>query len=121
MKKVFVFCIGGTGLRVMKSIAMLMAGGMSTNGYTVIPIIIDPHLGLEERGHLNNLLDNYQAVYINTIKIEGGNGGVLPSIDGFFNSPILRLHELDQKNASYEDGSYGADFKLSYNNLQMMT
>lgn len=44
MKKVFVFCIGGTGLRVMKSIAMLMAGGMSTNGYTVIPIIIDPHL-----------------------------------------------------------------------------
>ena len=119
MKKVFVFCIGGTGLRVMKSIAMLMAGGMSTNGYTVIPIIIDPHLGLEERGHLNNLLDNYQAVYRNTIKIEGGNGGVLPSIDGFFNSPILRLHELDQKNASYEDGSYGADFK-QYIQLQQL-
>ena len=69
MKKVFVFCIGGTGLRVMKSIAMLMAGGMSTNGYTVIPIILDPHLGLNERGNLNTLLDSYQRVFNNTIQI----------------------------------------------------
>ena len=48
MAKVFVFCIGGTGIRVMKSITMLMAGGMSTNGYTVIPVILDPHLDLED-------------------------------------------------------------------------
>lgn len=111
MKKVFVFCIGGTGLRVMKSIAMLMAGGMSTNGYTVIPIIIDPHLGLAERGNLNNLLDSYQTVYNNTVRVEGGKGETLSSLDGFFNSPLLRLHQLDQKNSSYEDGSFGADFK----------
>ena len=111
MKKVFVFCIGGTGLRVMKSIAMLMAGGMSTNGYTVIPIIIDPHLGLAERGKLNNLLDSYQTVYNNTIKIEGGKGETLSSLDGFFNSELLRLHQLDQKNSNYEDGSFGDDFK----------
>lgn len=49
MKKVFVFCIGGTGERVMKSITMLMAAGMSTHGYTVVPIIIDPHLDLDKR------------------------------------------------------------------------
>lgn len=42
MKKVFVFCVGGTGLRVMKSIVMMMAGGMNTNGYTVVPILVDP-------------------------------------------------------------------------------
>ena len=40
MKKVFVFCVGGTGIRVMKSVTMLMASGMSTNGYTVIPVIL---------------------------------------------------------------------------------
>ena len=96
MKKVFVFCIGGTGLRVMKSIAMLMAGGMSTNGYTVIPIIIDPHLGLAERGKLNNLLDSYQTVYNNTRKIAGGKGATLSSLNGFFNSELLRLHQLEQ-------------------------
>lgn len=110
MKKAFVFCIGGTGLRVMKSITMLMASGMSTNGYTIVPIIIDPHLGLEERGNLNNLLDSYQRVYNNTIKIDNGNGETLPALEGFFNSRILRLHQLDQKNASYEDGSFGDDF-----------
>lgn len=49
MKKVFVFCIGGTGIRVMKSIMMLLAGGMKTNGYAVVPIILDPHLDLEEK------------------------------------------------------------------------
>lgn len=49
MKKVFVFCIGGTGIRVMKSVLMLMAGGMKTNGYAVVPIIVDPHLDLDEK------------------------------------------------------------------------
>lgn len=110
MKKAFVFCIGGTGLRVMKSITMLMASGLSTNGYTIVPIIIDPHIGLDERGNLNNLLDSYQRVYDNTIKIPNGNGETLPALEGFFNSRILRLHQLDQKNASYEDGSFGDDF-----------
>ena len=52
MKKVFVFCIGGTGIRVMKSITMLMASGMETNGYTIVPIILDPHLDLEEKKNL---------------------------------------------------------------------
>lgn len=111
MKKVFVFCIGGTGLRVMKSIAMLMAGGMSTNGYTVIPIILDPHLGLNERGNLNTLLDSYQRVFNNTIQIPNGDGETLSPLHGFFNSPMLRLHQLDQKNSSYEDGSFGDEFK----------
>ena len=59
MKKVFVFCIGGTGERVMKSITMLMASGMDTCGYTVIPIIIDPHLDLDEKKNLQTLIDSY--------------------------------------------------------------
>ena len=41
MKKVFVFCIGGTGERVMKSITMLMAAGMSTHGLQWFPGIIN--------------------------------------------------------------------------------
>ena len=63
MKKVFVFCIGGTGIRVMKSVTMLMASGMSTYGYTVVPIIIDPHMDLEEKKNLHSLIDNYGRFY----------------------------------------------------------
>ena len=77
-KKVFVFCIGGTGERVMKSITMLMASGMSTNGFTVVPIIIDPHLALEEKKNLQLLIDKYIDAY-HSLSLDGKGP------DGFFN------------------------------------
>lgn len=95
MKKVFVFCVGGTGIRVMKSITMLMAGGMSTNGYTVVPIILDPHLDLEEKKNLHSLIDNYEYIYNRSIN--NGNSMLNP-LDGFFNSAIRTLNELNNQN-----------------------
>ena len=91
MAKVFVFCIGGTGIRVMKSITMLMAGGMSTNGYTVIPVILDPHLDLEEKKNLHALIEGYEDIYKRSIN----NGSSTSNhLDGFFNSEIKTLSEL---------------------------
>lgn len=95
MKKVFVFCIGGTGIRVMKSVTMLMASGMSTNGYTVVPVIIDPHLDLEEKKNLHSLIDNYKEIYQKSIK--NGNS-TLNHLDGFFNSELRTLNELNNQN-----------------------
>ena len=63
MKRVFVFCIGGTGLRVMKSITMLLAAGMDAQGYTVVPVFIDPHIDLEEKRNLQNLIQDYENIY----------------------------------------------------------
>ena len=94
MSKVFVFCIGGTGIRVMKSITMLMAGGMSTNGYTVVPIIIDPHLDLEEKKNLHSLITNYKSLFERSVR--SGNS-VLNPLDGFFNSEIKTLDEINEK------------------------
>lgn len=88
MSKVFVFCIGGTGLRVMKSITMLMAGGMDTNGYTVIPIILDPHLDLEERKNLDSLIEKYKDV---RNRINNGYTSRLETLPGFFYSEIGNL------------------------------
>lgn len=94
MKKVFVFCIGGTGIRVMKSIAMLMAGGMDTNGYIVVPIILDPHLDLEEKKNLHSLISSYQDVYSKSVS----NGmSTLEHLDGFFNSEIRTINELNNQ------------------------
>lgn len=42
MAKLYVFGIGGTGSRVLRSLTMLLAGGADTNGYEIVPIIIDP-------------------------------------------------------------------------------
>lgn len=94
MKKVFVFCIGGTGIRVMKSIAMLMAGGMDTNGYTVVPIILDPHLDLEEKKNLHSLIDNYINIYQQSIN---NGSSTLNHLDGFFNSEIKLLNQLNNQ------------------------
>lgn len=88
MKKVFVFCIGGTGERVMKSITMLMAAGMSTYGYTVVPIIIDPHLDLNEKKNLQTLMLKYGEIQKSMLL-----DGKCP--EGFFNSEMKLIDELD--------------------------
>jgi len=94
MKKVFVFCIGGTGIRVMKSITMLMASGMSTNGFTVVPVILDPHLDLEEKKNLHSLIESYEEIYKHSVN----NGtSTLNSLDGFFNSQMLTIGELNEQ------------------------
>lgn len=102
MKKVFVFCIGGTGLRVMKSITMLMAAGMETNGYTVVPIKVDPHRDLNERKGLNTLLEDYMDIYRSTIT---HGSETLNPLKGFFSSEITCLKYLNnQQNDTDELG-----------------
>ena len=115
MKKVFVFCIGGTGERVMKSITMLMAAGMSTHGYTVVPIIIDPHLDLNEKKNLQTLMLKYGEIQKSMLL-----DGKCP--EGFFNSEMKLIDELDTvtndtNKVAGEDRSY-ADF-LDMGNLDV--
>lgn len=93
---------------------MLMASGMSTNGYTVIPIIIDPHMDLEEKKNLHSLIDNYEKIYKDTIN----NGtSTLNPLDGFFNSEIQTIGEINnQLNDTHQ--SVGSNEKFgSYINL----
>ena len=92
MKRVFVFCIGGTGLRVMKSITMLLAAGMDANGYTVVPVLIDPHMDLEEKRNLQTLIGEYETVYNNIILSDGKR---LNPILGFFGTEITGLAKLN--------------------------
>jgi hypothetical protein len=114
MKKVFVFCIGGTGIRVMKSITMLMASGMSTNGYTVVPIIMDPHMDLKEKGDLITLMDKYEKIY----KASINNGAsTLNPLTGFFCSDMQSLDEINnQKNDTHQSIGTNEKFR-SYINL----
>lgn len=91
MSKVFVFCIGGTGLRVMKSITMLLAGGMDAKGFTIVPVLIDPHVSLKERLNLQNLIEDYETIY-NSINTDGDKR--LSAIGGFFGTEMADLAKL---------------------------
>lgn len=113
MKRVFVFYVGGTGIRVMKSVIMLMAAGMDTSGYTVVPIVIDPHLDLKERTDLDNLIINYSAIYNN---INEPDNTKLEPTGGFFNT---KLEELSNVSLSIQEkrsfGEYIEFAKLKSN------
>ncbi|MBU3742341.1 MAG: hypothetical protein FGM24_08670 [Candidatus Kapabacteria bacterium] len=65
MKRLFVFAIGGTGSRVLKSLAMLLAAGVRTNqqsDYEVIPIIVDPHKSNDDLKRTVDLLRVYGKI-----------------------------------------------------------
>lgn len=94
MNKVFVFCIGGTGLRVFKSVVMLLASGFKTGGYKVVPIIIDPHQNLDEKKHLDQLIKDYICVYDTIIGKDNSHEPMNP-LDGFFSTEILKWQSLD--------------------------
>jgi len=94
MAKVFVFCIGGTGLRVMKSVVMMAAAGMKTNGYDIVPVIIDPHVDLEENTRLTTTIGDYIKVYK---EATSDIAQQLSAPSGFFNTKIVRLEDLDNQ------------------------
>jgi hypothetical protein len=86
MARLFIFAIGGTGSRVLKSLTMLLAAGVKTNSekeYEIVPIIIDPHKSNEDLKRTERLLGNYQSI-VNDIGSECG----------FFNTKITTLDKL---------------------------
>ena len=91
MSKVFVFCVGGTGLRVMKAVTMLLAAGMDAKGYTVVPVLIDPHMDLEEKRNLNTLLEDYGNIYKDTVL---GDGKRFAPLKGFFGTAMADIKDL---------------------------
>ena len=67
MSKLYVFGIGGTGSRVLKSLAMLMAAGVkvqdnSGNCYEIVPIVIDPDHAAADYTRMVKLFQDYKKV-----------------------------------------------------------
>ena len=64
MAKIFVFGIGGTGERVMRSLTMLMASGAQAfDGHEVYPIIIDYDQNNADKDRTVRLLQNYMEIH----------------------------------------------------------
>lgn len=68
MAKLYVFGIGGTGSRVIKSLTMLIASGVKicdNNGvlYEIVPIVIDPDHAAADLTRTVKLMQDYKKVY----------------------------------------------------------
>lgn len=89
MAKLYVFGIGGTGSRVLKSLTMLLASGVKLqNGFdTVVPLIIDPDAANGDLNRTADILTKYQNIY-NAV---GENNQM-------FGTKILTLKQLVDEN-----------------------
>lgn len=95
MARLFIFAIGGTGARILKSLTMLLAAGVKPRAereYEIVPIIIDPHKGNEDLKRTQNLLENYQS-----IADEAGLD------NGFFGTKITTLKNLVSTESNLSD------------------
>lgn len=59
MSKLYIFGIGGTGARVIRSLTMLLAAGVDCGADTIVPIIIDRDVANEDLNRTKKLIDNY--------------------------------------------------------------
>ncbi|GAA4242784.1 hypothetical protein [Winogradskyella damuponensis] len=62
MSKLYIFAIGGTGSRVLKSLTYLLASGVKCNSEKIIPIIIDPDAANGDVSLTTNTLRSYQKI-----------------------------------------------------------
>lgn len=62
MSKLYLFCIGGTGSRVLRSFTMMMAAGVDINVDEIVPVIIDPDTANADRTRAISLLQTYNAI-----------------------------------------------------------
>ena len=102
--KLFLFCIGGTGARVLKALTFLLASGANLKASKVIPIIIDPDNANGDVQRTIEMLKNYQAI---RRRLEFQH-------NGFFKTDIQTLASLEasdkEKNAGLRiDDSFRFD------------
>lgn len=62
MSKLYVFGIGGTGSRVLRSFTMLMAAGVNIGANEVVPIIIDPDASNADLTRTVALMNIYRSI-----------------------------------------------------------
>lgn len=63
MSKLYVFGIGGTGSRVLKSLTMLLAAGVKIGVDEIVPIVIDPDHAAADLTRTIKLMQDYNKIY----------------------------------------------------------
>lgn len=62
MSKLYVFAIGGTGSRVLRSLTMLAAAGVDIQANEIVPVIIDPDVSNADLTRTVTLMDRYAMI-----------------------------------------------------------
>ncbi len=98
MSKIFVFGIGGTGSRVLRSLTMLMATGVKFGADEIVPIIIDPDTANADLTRTVSLLNNYSAIR-SELQFSNDNKSRFfkTEIEQILSNYTLRINDTDDK------------------------
>lgn len=86
MSKLYIFGIGGTGCRVLKSLTMLLAAGVRCDADSIVPIIIDRDMANADLTKTQSIIDNYIKLNEVVPKLNANNK------NRFFNTPMALLN-----------------------------
>lgn len=84
MSKLFIFGIGGTGSRVLRSLTMLMATGVKFGANEIVPIIVDPDFANADLTRTVSLMNLYSSIR-NDLSFSNENKNL------FFKTEIKRI------------------------------
>lgn len=116
MDRLFIFAVGGTGARVMRSLTMLMSAG-ELSDYEVVPLLVDYDLN---NGNLVQTLE-LMRMY-KTIHDESNNVGTSMYNESFFGSPLTPISSIttpyDLAVGNGND-SFLFDLPIQYNHMRV--
>lgn len=105
--KVFIFAIGGTGARVLRSLTMLLASGVKINPeIELVPLIIDLDINNGDTFKAKNVINSYREIREKSYTRE--------AIDGFFNTKLKNLSAYKAENYK---GLIQDSFQLEFGNV----
>lgn len=105
--KLYLFCIGGTGSRVLNSLTMLLAAGVQLNAKKIVPVIIDTDI---DSGNLSDAINNLKSYceIRKSLSFDGSVGNKFFSTEIDLSSIRLRFPNVENKKF---------DEFISFNNL----
>lgn len=98
MSKLYVFGIGGTGSRVLRSFTMMLAAGVKIGANEIVPIIIDPDVSNADLTRTVSLMNTYRAVRSDLqFSDEDENLFFRKELSRILGNYTLRIHDTDDK------------------------
>lgn len=98
MAKLYIFGIGGTGSRVLRSLTMLIAAGVIVKTDEIVPIIIDPDHANADLTRTVTLLNDYSKIRQQLTFTEGNqNGFFKPKVERILNNYTLVIKDTNDK------------------------
>ena len=116
MSKIYVFGIGGTGSRVLRSLTMMLAAGVKLGVDKVVPIIIDPDNSNADLTRTVDLMNRYVEIRKQLKFVEGAKSTFYkPEIEKILKNYTLPFQNIgdttfesfiDMSNLSREDQAF---------------